>query len=415
MKTKLIKSNAVLITIINALIVLFILKSSVSGATVSWDAGAGTDNSWDNANNWSADSVPGQGDDVFISENNRVVISRFVSINDLTMKPGSRLIVHGLAASFTAAGHIVCDGASFVSEDGAKIDLSHAETYRGRTDCNSDDFSATGIGSVLDFSGLTELIGTKCGQLRITASQGGQIVLSGITQMIEGGVRVSISDDSRVDLSGLINSTGFAFEIDGTGVLTAGNLTRLNSRVSLSGKAQLETPLVTNIDFSSFLVSGGSVWSLPPGVKSYRGHTDCNSDDFSATGVGSVLDFSALTELIGTKCGALRIMALQGGVIVIRESLLTADMRRSVDEFSKIVNPNDSPGGEPAQLRAERLTGVWISGTVGKKYRIERTATLEASDWTAQDIVELSESPQLWVDVDSSREALGYYRAVLQP
>ena len=66
---------------------------------------------------------------------------------------------------------------------------------------------ASGAGSVLDLSGVTNLAGGSCGALVLQALAGGQIVLSNLTTLPDSNVSaLADGTNSEVDLSRLASA-----------------------------------------------------------------------------------------------------------------------------------------------------------------------------------------------------------------
>ncbi len=77
-------------------------------------------------------------------------------------------------------------------------------SYQEPAGCGSLTWLASGAGSVLDLSALTNLTGGNCGALGIQALAGGRVVLSNVAAMADGNVTVFAGgSNSVVDLSGL--------------------------------------------------------------------------------------------------------------------------------------------------------------------------------------------------------------------
>jgi hypothetical protein len=70
----------------------------------------------------------------------------------------------------------------------------------------------------------------------------------------------------------------------------------------------------------------------------------------------------------------------------------------------------------PPSLAIRSYPGVSITGTVGRKYRIEYSEDLRlTNNFTALTNLSLTMSPYLWVDTSYSNSAPRFYRAVLLP
>jgi len=184
-------------------------------STVFWDGGGnGTD--WHDPLNWSGHSVPTLTNDVVIDlpgTNVTVTIasssvsirslqcqeSLDVSGGNLTVTGGSAVIAGSLIvvsnrsltatgtnASLTATGPTEVSGASLYALNGATLSLPQLASYR-HTGGNGYDrvLQASGAGSVLDLSGVTNVVGSTnfYTDLSIQALAGGRVDLSGVREM----------------------------------------------------------------------------------------------------------------------------------------------------------------------------------------------------------------------------------------
>ena len=217
---------------------------SVTMTSVYWDGG-GDGTSWSDAANWSADTLPGPGDDVLIDAAGDVTIDhsnmnntiRGLSCNESLEIPNYSLTVTGPAQVRGAT--LRCptrrrsppaapepDSRPGVQPrwtgrpsalGGAVLSLPSLTSYS--EDSGLADIvrtlEAVGTGSVLDLPSLVTLSGTSTNEayVRIEASAGGQINMSSVTTIetldsvygfLERGIVVSADGaDSVVDLSTL--------------------------------------------------------------------------------------------------------------------------------------------------------------------------------------------------------------------
>jgi uncharacterized repeat protein (TIGR01451 family) len=111
---------------VRAVVVLAMVSASASafGATVTWNAGGGTE-FWSNPLNWSGNSVPTSGDDVIIANagTSTVRIDVNATVNSITVQNGTNLwIVTGQLLTVNNAGTIDFGGA---------LALEEASTFSG--------------------------------------------------------------------------------------------------------------------------------------------------------------------------------------------------------------------------------------------------------------------------------------------
>jgi outer membrane protein assembly factor BamB len=80
-----------------------------------------------------------------------------------------------------------------------------------------------------------------------------------------------------------------------------------------------------------------------------------------------------------------------------------------------IKTSTDNPvEAQPAEIAIDTYAGVMIEGTVGAKYRVEFKDKLDdAAKWIVGDVIELPESPYLWVDRFKPIRETRYYRVIL--
>jgi hypothetical protein len=203
-------------------------------------------------------------------------------------------------------------------------------------DCIANTWQATGVGSVLDFSGLTHLTGTRCGALNVQARAGGQVLLGNLAMTGEG-ILAFLSDgtNSLLDLGALTASasTNFtvSFEARNNGtlsvpVLQGGETVTITSRtggdvdtsalkllksLTVSGTS-LNLPGITNLFAGDLIVDQGASLILP-NVFNHSQSNGCVANSWSVSGAGSVLELSSMTNIAGSSCGSLAINALAGG------------------------------------------------------------------------------------------------------
>ena len=251
------------------------------------------------------------------------------------------------AVDLTLSNVVDVSLASLYVENGGRLALPHLTSYPpGIPSFQSREFRATGMGSVLDLSSLTNLSGSVSAysSLYVRAYWGGQVILTGLTTVpascfyfwSEGG-------DSQVDLSNLANSpgAGSSFEVRSGGTLNFPNLvfatninlvvrgtdstfpvaqvtSFANSTVTVDGVTLTLTNVTDAFLASLYVENGGrlalpSLHSYPAGIPSFQ------SREFRATGPGSVLDLSALTDLTGgvNSYSLLYLRAYSGGQVIL--------------------------------------------------------------------------------------------------
>ncbi len=358
---------------------------------MTWDGG-GDGTSWSDPANWDAlglDQLPANGDDVMLDVpgNPTVVYSESgLTLASLTSQEGLQfvggsltlsgtadiqadvslgaitLIADGPTASFSVSGTTAMTATTIRALNGATITLP-AASYAGTSSSNSQ-FLADGAGSVLDLSSITTLSGgTFIRTFFVTATNGGEVDLSGLTEITGGATWIeSQAAGSEIDLSSLVtfNDTNGnrssriddrgggtivtpslasldgidVFLQSGTTVTTSqitsfttgsalidgvaadfgatANLTNTSITLVSGGTANLNNATVVN--GASFLVYDGVTLSLPMAT-AYGGQSN-NGTTWRAQGVGSRLEFPALTEFSGGSfISTMLVQARDGGLV----------------------------------------------------------------------------------------------------
>lgn len=335
-------------------------------AVVTWDGGGG-DGSWQNASNWSADTLPGANDEVIISVPGSLKVTSSANVtilslhctNDLALsgglfrvRSGSSVIqgeltttgnpvlsVTGAVTSLTVAGAVLADGAGFEVVDG-QLSLPGMSGYSKGPGCATVNWLASGITGLIDLPGLTVLTGASCATLSIQAIQGGRILLTNLATSAEGVTRFSAEGaSSLVDMPALQVSTGVqrgvAFEARDGGVLwmpqfaggrtvtvslRTGGFLPVAQLTELSGFTVSGTNAdfagLTNLTLGSITVENGGV-ARATNVVTHADSGGCAAHTWAVDGDGSVLDLSGLMELASAPCWVLNLMASSGGTLVL--------------------------------------------------------------------------------------------------
>jgi hypothetical protein len=75
-------------------------------------------------------------------------------------------------------------------------------------------------------------------------------------------------------------------------------------------------------------------------------------------------------------------------------------------------NPLSPTSGQASLLDLHLFAGVNVVGAIGSRYRIDRTASISASNWAPVTTLYLGTSPTLWVDTNILAIGSSFYRAV---
>lgn len=281
-------------------------------------------------------------------------------------------IVLNAGGSIDLAGVTNINGASLFANAGAVIELPLASTvtFNSAND-GTPIWRATGAGSRIDVSNVTQLALSTIRSITIDALAGGEIDLSGVTLIdIEpGGFSFQLRDinfkadgaGSLIDLSALTNfndegpgrSTLNAvnageirvpnmatvrnvnFPIDGTGILSTAQITSSfgtrfvitgtdvdvhqtttlqEGEIVLNAGGVIDLSAVTNIDGANLFTNGGAQLALPS-VTSVDFDNALGQPIWRASGAGSAIDASSVTQFVMSTERTGTIDALAGGRI----------------------------------------------------------------------------------------------------
>jgi hypothetical protein len=343
----------------------------------------------------------------------------------------SRLDLSGLTRIDAAGGNtqfVVANGAvvdlpsiqtlgdvSFSVTSGARLNVTGAApaVYSTTGFDSTSGMTVAGAGSVLDLSSVIGLTASSTGAvngLEIQALNGGQVILGGATSIVvpQGGnvnngyLRIVADGNGSSALLGNLTtlsdpgvSTPSQLEVRNGGVIATPNVGALdgvnliietggtinttqlttitNATITVNGGTSA-FPDVTNLDGTGVNVSGGVTVGFPSLTS--MTHTAPVARTWQASGVGSVLDLSALVTLTGSTAGSvgLTIAALDGGQVdlsntttiavplsaAVNNGLLQmiADGIGSVVDLARLVDFTDAGSTTPSRVEAKN------SGTV---------------------------------------------------
>jgi subtilase family serine protease len=302
---------------------------------------------------------------------------------------------------------------------------------------------AQGAGTRLDLSSLQSLDAVFSGlgglQQLIVATAGAEIDLSGLSTVTGGGsgangggplefrtdASSAIHLDALTQFNGssagiLVNCTGATFDLPllasagrthfqlpAGGELSAPLLASLqicrltipdaarfaapslttfaNCTLVLSGSGAFEHGELTTVDLSRFLLSAGATYTLPASIQSFSSSDSFGANEqrtlFSATGAGTRLDLSSLTNLTASfsGLGGLRLL-----VVANSEGEIDLSGLQSVTGGGSGVN-----GGGPFEFRSDATGKILLSaletaiGTgAGLLFNLAGTNTLGAAELT---------------------------------
>ena len=283
---------------------------------------------------------------------------------ELTLVNNTTLVIQGTGSTFSVAGGFTGADANLRAIDGGVIDLGGVNSLV-RTANGNRSWEARGSGSLIDLSGLQNLIGRSSfgSTWTFKATGGGQIDLSALPSVEGGTLHFSASDPgSVIDLSAMTTFTSYIWNstagftvvnegtvlvplltsvvtanlvLDATATLSIGQIESWNSgtviidvpglsfdslihltnvRLELRGEVP-SLPVLSNIDNSSIIVTGGAVLNLPL-VTAYVNNSNATRE-LSATGTGSMIELPNLLTLQGYSYLSRNtdILATDGGII----------------------------------------------------------------------------------------------------
>jgi hypothetical protein len=249
------------------------------------------------------------------------------------------------------------------AENGGRLSLPALAEYAGNNpDRGGYYWYATGAGSVLTVSGLTNFVGTTAPWVtELRATQGGQLRLGGSFSLPTGGVFIDVENTNSV------------FEAPGLQRLTPSSLSlnvQAGARVSLPGLVEWAGAPTRGASASLVCAGTGSLLELPgltnlvaslyPGITEVQAQAGgrlilggafsilAGRVNLEANGPNSVLEAPGLQQLAPNYCS---IAASLGG----RVSL--SGLRQWRGENIERDNPNWTSAGAGSVLEATNLTG----------------------------------------------------------
>jgi hypothetical protein len=273
-----------------------------------------------------------------------VLGSGTLNLNAVTNLSGSTLTVTNGAVTLSAVVDI--DGVNLYVNNGATLSLP------GVVHCNdgsggSQAWQASGLGSVLALTGLTNVAGLYSfdtgDALLIQAltgglvNLGGLISISGVVQAEAGGAGSEVNLSALRVFDGTNDNNISQLQPSSGGTILAGQLGSLTGVTLVLGSGTLNLNAVTNLSGSTLTVTNGAVTLSAvvdiDGVNLYvnngatlslPGVLNCNDGSggyqvWQASGSGSVLALTGLTNVAGPYSfdtgDALLIQALAGGLV----------------------------------------------------------------------------------------------------
>ena len=361
---------------------LFLFANLMTGhaATITWN-GSGDGTGFNNPANWVGNAVPGASDDAVITSGagTYVVVTSDITvlsvncskafsvssgtfvltagssqINGAFALAGGNLKASGVGTTFTANGPATADDCNFYVSAGAVVALPNLVNYS--KNCNGANWTVTGVGSVLNLSGLTNITGQACTFPLIQAAAGGHLLAPKLATVTAGPLAFQADGtNSLIDLSGLTNcsslttytitfeasaggtiqmplmpggplvsvtlnaggsiSTAQLKQLDQLTIFTPSNFNALTNvaLLAVSG-ATSSFPVLNNFTGGNISVLNGASVTLPA-LLNYTKTT--GGVNWTVSGSNSVLNLSGLTNITGLDGGNLIIQAETGGAIIL--------------------------------------------------------------------------------------------------
>jgi hypothetical protein len=328
----------------------------------------------------------------------------------VTLKPGGTITtaqfrrLFGITlegVSLHLPGLTNLDNGSLNVSGGAVLSLPNVRNYV-REGPYSANWRASGVGSVLNLSGMTNLAGPasvyclgiealsggtvrlnnlqtiSTGHVCVLADGGGSLIdLPGLVSFADRSLLVSVDLEAKaggfINVPELVDGRGVTITLSPGGSVSSDQFRQLQG-IELDG-VSMTLPGVTNIDNGSLTVSGGAQLTLPA-VRSYTRLGPFGSI-WQASGTNSVLNFPALTNLTGpVSVYCLSIQALSGGFVILSNVVtvsgghvcVTADGKGSVCDLSALQRYSDSNSLVTLDLTAQNAGLVCVPSLVdGRK------------------------------------------------
>ena len=411
-----------------------VLESRQLLATVQWIST--TSGSWDVGSNWSADTVPGPGDDVVIDVSGAsptvTISSNVESVNSITAADplvisgggltvaanstisgglsmtGGSLTASGSGVTLTVTGTTTVSGANLYAAGGATLSLPQVSSYTEPNALSSSTFEASGTGSVLSLPALTSIAETAgYTTTNVNALSGGDVQLPSVTELTGSVAVESENASSSIDLSSLPDINGGSLTVTGQGTVLAPDLTTLNgTSVTLDGTGTLAISQWTTLTSSSLTITAGS-YTFPgltdidgsslyaqanasltlPAVTSYTEPNAFSSSTFEASGTGSVLSLPALTSIAETAgYTTTNVNALSGGDVQLPSvTELTGSVAVESENASSSIDLSSLPdinGGSLTVTGQGTVLAPDLTTLNGTSVTLDGTGTLAISQWT---------------------------------
>lgn len=155
---------------------------------------------------------------------------------------------------------------------------------------------------------------------------------------------------------------------------------------------------------------GGNLLFSSVGWGGFPGQSGASIRKISPTANVTTIAGNFITSGYANGIGSNALFQEVQGLCLLNNEIYVAD---SANRRIRRITMDQTPTvAVPASLELKTYPGVKITGTIGRTYRIE--SSTNTSNWSVEADLQLTTSPQLWIDpaaVNGSK----YYRAILLP
>lgn len=155
---------------------------------------------------------------------------------------------------------------------------------------------------------------------------------------------------------------------------------------------------------------GGNLLFSSVGWGGFPGQSGASIRKISPTANVTTIAGNFITSGYANGIGSNALFQEVQGLCLLNNEIYVADSANH--RIRRITMDQTPPVAVPANLELRTYPGVKITGTIGRTYRIE--SFTNTSNWSVETDLQLTTSPQLWIDpaaVNGSK----YYRAILLP
>ena len=286
-----------------------------------------------------------------------------------------QLSVNGATNSFLSLSNFY-DGSISVL-NGASVTLPALQTFS--KNCNGANWTIDGSNSVLNLPALTNILGAPCGYPVIQATSGGQLLATNVVSIAAGPLGFQADGaGSLIDLGKLSSCAGqspyyVTFEASSGGTVRIANMAggplvgltlnaggniptaqirqlgtlslqgvtndfnALTNLQSLTTAATMTFPALVDFTEGNVSVNNGATVTMPA-LRNYA--KLCYGANWTVSGLGSVLNLPALTNITGQPCSYPVIQAQAGGAIVLTNlgTILAGPLAFQADGANSLID-----------------------------------------------------------------------------